>query len=167
MDLYEAITTRRSVRAYAADPVEDDKLLRVLEAARLAPSAANRQPIRIHVVRDAAVRQALREAYSQDWFVSAPVIICVSSRPSAAWHRSDGKCYADVDAAIAMDHLTLAARAEGLGTCWIGAFKPDALRAALALPDDLEPVAMTPLGYAADQPEPTPRKPLDEMVEYR
>jgi nitroreductase len=78
----------------------------------------------------------------------------------------DGKNYADVDATIAMDHLILAATAEGLGTCWIGAFRPERLREVLGIPGDLEPVALTPLGYAASQPSPTPRKPLDEICEY-
>jgi nitroreductase len=167
MEFHAVVSTRRSVRAYRSDPVEQDKLLRILNAARLAPSAANRQPLHVYVIRDEATRQALAAAYSQEWFVQAPVIVCVCSRPGEAWRRSDGKSYADVDAAIAMDHLILAAAAEGLGTCWIGAFKPDEVRRVLGVSDDLEPVAMTPLGYPAEQPGLRPRKELDEMVEYR
>jgi nitroreductase len=167
MDFYEVVEKRRSVRGYRKDPVEEDKLQRVLNAARLAPSAANRQPWRFFVVRDAALRAKLLEAYSQKWFVEAPVIICACARPSEAWERGDGKSYADVDVTIAMDHLVLAATAEGLGTCWIGAFKPDRLRSVLGLPPDLEPVALTPLGYPAGAAKPTRRKALDEIVEYR
>ncbi len=167
MDFHAVVSGRRSVRAYRSDPVEQDKLLRVLNAARLAPSAANRQPVHVYVIRDDGVRRALAAAYSQEWFVQAPVIVCVCSRPGEAWRRSDGKSYADVDAAIVMDHLILAAAAEGLGTCWIGAFKADEVQRILEVPDDLEPVAMTPLGYPAEEPGPRPRKELDEMVEYR
>ncbi len=167
MDFYDVIQRRRSVRAYRKDPVEDEKLERVLNAARVAPSAANRQPVHLYVVRSEALRAKMLEVYGQQWFVDAPVIICACALTSRAWVRGDGKSYADVDVAIAMDHLILAAEAEGLGTCWIGAFKADKARAALNLPKDQEPVAMTPLGYAAGPPRPTVRKPLDEMIEYR
>ncbi len=167
MDFYETIKRRRSVRAYRANPVEDEKLERALEAARIAPSAANRQPWHFYVIRDEPTRKALLEAYSQQWLADAPVVICACARPAEAWHRSDGKSYADVDVSIAMDHLVLAAAAEGLGTCWIGAFKPDELRQALDIPPELEPVAMTPLGYPDEEPSPRPRKPLSEIVEYR
>jgi len=167
MDFYEVIRGRRSVRAYRTDPVEEDRLRRVLEAARAAPSAANRQPWHFVVIRDAGLRARMLEAYSQPWFAQAPVIVCACARPAEAWQRGDGKNYSDVDVTIAMDHLILAAAAEGLGTCWIGAFKPDRLREVLGLPADLEPVALTPLGYPAQSPEPRPRKPLEEIVEYR
>lgn len=167
MDFYEVVEQRRSVRAYRDDPVEEEKLERILNAARLAPTAANRQPMQFYVIRDAAMRASMLEAYSQKWFAEAPVIICACARPGEAWQRVDGKNYADVDVTIAMDHLILAATAEGLGTCWIGAFKPDRLRELLDLPPELEPVALTPVGYPAAQPAPTPRKALDEIVENR
>ncbi|MCD6416801.1 MAG: nitroreductase family protein [Planctomycetes bacterium] len=167
MDFYKVIKGRRSVRAYRSAPVEEEKLRRILDAARLAPSAANRQPIRLYVIRDDGLRHDLLQAYSQQWFADAPVIICACHRAGEAWRRSDGKSYADVDLTIAMDHLVLAAAAEGLGTCWIGAFKPAVVRRILQIPEELEPVALTPLGYPAEMPSPTPRKPLDEIVEYR
>jgi nitroreductase len=167
MDFHDVLRRRRSVRAYRDEPVEEEKLGRVLEAARIAPSAANRQPWRFLVIRDPDLRERLLEAYSQPWFAAAPVIICACARPAEAWQRSDGKNYSDVDVSIAMDHLILAAAAEGLGTCWIGAFKPDRLREILDLPEDLEPVALTPLGYPAEGPEARPRKPLEEIVEFR
>jgi nitroreductase len=165
MDFYEVVERRRSVRAYRREPVEEDKLGRILEAARVAPSAANRQPLRFFVIREAAQRERMLDAYAQPWFAEAPVIICACTTPGTAWSRVDGKNYADVDLAIAMEHLILAATAEGLGTCWIGAFKPDKVRELLDLPPELEPVAMTPLGYAADEEKPTKRKPLDDLVE--
>ncbi|KPK65707.1 MAG: nitroreductase [Planctomycetes bacterium SM23_32] len=167
MDFYQVVKGRRSVRGYRPDPVEEQKLTRVLEAARAAPTAANRQPMKFYVLCDAALREQMLEVYSQPWFAEAPIIICACARPAEAWQRGDGKNYADVDVTIAMDHLILAATAEGLGTCWIGAFKADRLREILGLPDELEPVALTPLGYPAVVPKATSRKPLDELVERR
>ena len=166
MDFYDVIKQRRSVRAYRSTPVEQEKLARVLEAARLAPTAANRQPIQLYVIRKKELRRRLMEAYSQQWFADAPIIICACARPSEAWARMDGKSYADVDTTIAMDHLILAATAEGLGTCWIGAFNPERLREVLGIPTELEPVALTPLGYPAAEPGATSRKPLDDICEY-
>ncbi len=167
MEFYEVIRSRRSIRRYRPDPVQEDKLGRVLEAARAAPSAANRQPVLFYVIREAGLRSKLHAAYSLQWFTEAPVIVCACARPAEAWRRNDGKSYADVDVTIAMDHLILAAAAEGLGTCWIGAFKPEELRRILDIPDELAPVALTPLGYPAEQPKARPRKELDELVEYR
>jgi nitroreductase len=164
MDFYEVIQGRRSVRKYKTDPVDDDKLQRILNAARLAPSAANRQPISFIVVRDDKIKRKLKDAYSQEWFYTAPVIICACALPDKAWKRNDGKAYVDVDVAIAMDHLILAAAAEGLGTCWIAAFKPGIVKEVLNIPDDLEPLILTPLGYPETIPEPTYRKPLNEIV---
>ena len=167
MEFYEVVEARRSVRAYGDDPVEQDKLQRILKAARQAPSAANRQAFKFYVIRDEALRVEMLEAYGQPWLADAPLIVCACTYPGRAWRRSDGKSYADVDLAIAMEHLVLAAAAEGLGTCWIGAFKPDVVCRLLALPDDLEPVAMTPLGYPESLPPASPRKSLDDLVEYR
>lgn len=164
MDFYEVIQNRRSVRAYKPLPVEDDKLERILNAARLAPSAANRQPMSIIVIKDDNVKQRLKDAYSQTWFYTAPVIICACTMPGNAWKRSDGKIYADVDVAIAMDHLVLAASAEGLGTCWIAAFKLEIVKRVLNIPDNIVPLILTPLGYPETIPRPTYRKPLNEMV---
>jgi len=166
MDFHEVVRTRRSVRGYRPDPVEDEKLTRILEAARLAPTAANRQPFFFYVVRDAVRRSELARAYNQEWFTEAPVIVCACARPGEAWRRGDGKNYADVDTTIAMDHLVLAAAAEGLGTCWIGAFKPEPLRETLDIPPDMEPLALTPLGYPAQQPDAKPRKNMDQLVKY-
>lgn len=164
MDFYEVIRTRRSIRAYKRNSVEEDKLQRILNAANLAPSAANRQPIHFIIVKDDKTKQRLKDAYKQQWFFTAPIIICACSIPDKAWKRNDGKEYVDVDVAIAMDHLILAASAEGLGTCWIAAFKPKVVKEALNIPDNIEPVALTPLGYPEVIPEPTYRKPLSEIV---
>ncbi|MFQ5965500.1 MAG: nitroreductase family protein [Candidatus Scalinduaceae bacterium] len=164
MDFYEVIRKRRSTRSYKSDLVEEDKLLRILNTARLAPSAANKQPILFIVVKDDKTKRKLKDAYSQEWFYTAPIIICACAIPDKAWKRSDGKTYFDVDVAIAMDHLILAASAEGLGTCWIAAFKPKVVKEVLNIPDNLEPLILTPLGYPDIIPEPTYRKSLKEII---
>jgi nitroreductase len=167
VEFSELIEERYSVRAYKPDPVEDDKLQQVLEAARLAPTAANRQPFQIIVIHTADREAELRRIYNTDWFVQPPLVICACAIPAKGWVRKDdGKDYTDVDVAIVMDHLVLAATAAGLGTCWIAAFDPKAAREVLHLPDDVEPITFTPLGYPADQPRPKRRRALSELVRY-
>ena len=166
MDVFEAIANRYSVRGYRADPVDDDVLARVLEAARRAPTAANRQPFRIIVIHTRGREEDLARIYGRRWFTQAPLVLAVVALPSEAWRSGDGKSYADVDATIAMDHLILAATALGLGTCWVAAFDMAAARDVLGLPDDVEPVAFTPLGYPDKASARTDRMPLDELVRY-
>lgn len=166
MDFMETIKTRYSVRGYKPDPVEDEKLAAVLEAARLAPTAANRQPFRVVVIHTEGREDDLARVYERGWFTDAPLVLAVVSVPGEAWRRMDGKPYDEVDATIAMDHLVLAATALGLGTCWVAAFDPAAAREVLGLPDDVEPVAFTPLGYPAKERKAAPRRPLEELVKY-
>lgn len=166
MEFSDLVRKRYSVRAYKPDPVEDDKLQQVLEAARLAPTAANRQPFQIIVIRTAGREEGLRRIYARDWFVQAPLVICACGIPAQGWTRRDGKNYNDVDVAIVMDHLILAAADAGLGTCWIAAFDPAAAREVLGLPDGVEPIVFTPLGYPAGQAGPKKRKALSELVRY-
>jgi nitroreductase len=167
MEFSELIETRYSVRAYKPDPVEDEVLNQVLEAARLAPTAINAQPFQLIVIHTAGRGAELRRIYNWDWFVQAPLVICACGIPAKGWiRRRDGKNYTEVDVAIAMDHLILAATDVGLGTCWIGAFDPTGAREVLGLPDGVEPIAFTPLGYPADQPGPKERKALSELVRY-
>ena len=166
MDFFELVQKRYSVRAYKPDPVEEDKLGQVLEAARLAPTAANHQPFQIIVIHPAGREAELRRIYGKSWFAQAPLLIAICALPAQGWVRRDGKNYADVDVTIAMDHLILAAANLGLGTCWVAAFDPAAAREVLHLPADVEPIAFTPLGYPADQPRPKERKPLSELVRY-
>jgi nitroreductase len=166
MDFFNLIKQRYSVRAYKPDMVDDSKLQQVLEAARLAPTAANRQPFQLIVIHTADCKADIRRLYRRDWFSYAPLVIAMCAIPGPAWVRQDGKNYAEVDATIAMDYLILAAADLGLGTCWVGAFDPAAAREILRLPDGVEPIAFTPLGYPADQPKPKARKPLVELVRY-
>ncbi len=166
MEFSELIAKRYSVRAYKPDAVEEDKLRQVLEAARLAPTAANRQPFQLIVIRTAERKAELRRIYAREWFLQAPLVICACGIPQQGWVRRDGKCYVDVDVAIAMDHLILAAANLGLGTCWVAAFDPATVREVLRLPEGVEPLVLTPLGYPADAPKPKQRKALADLVRY-
>ncbi|MCA1900017.1 MAG: nitroreductase family protein [Chloroflexi bacterium] len=167
MEFTDLIAARYSVRAYRSDPVEDEKLQAVLEAARLAPSAANRQPIQIIVIHTAGREEELRSIYHRPWFIQAPLVIAVCAVSSQAWVRESDRFNARlIDASIAADHLILAAANLGLGTCWIANFNVKAARSVLRLPDEAEPVIFTPLGYPADQPGAKTRKPLTELVRY-
>jgi nitroreductase len=161
----QLIQIRYSCRAYKPDPVPDDLLRRVLEAARLAPTAANRQAFRVVVVPVRGREESLRRVNAKDWFVQAPLVIAACGVPAQNWVRKqDGKNYNDVDVSIVMDHLILAAADLGLGTCWIAAFDPAAAREVLSLQAGVEPIAFTPLGYPADAPTPKTRKTLSELV---
>jgi nitroreductase len=164
VDVFETISSRRSIRGYKPDLVDEAVLQRVLEAARQAPTAANRQPFRIIVIRVAGREDELARIYGRPWFTQAPLVLCVVAVPGEAWRRVDGKPYGEVDATIAMDHLVLAATALGLGTCWVAAFDPTAAREILGLPDDVEPLAFTPLGYPDKEAGATSRRPLDGLV---
>ena len=167
MEYSELIAIRYSVREYKPDPVEDEKLQRVLEAARLAPTAANRQPFQLIVIQTEGRQEEMLQIYHRDWFVSAPLIICAVGVPSRGWIRSEDKRrYLDVDVAIVMDHLILEATNQGLGTCWIAAFNSKIARSLLSLPDHVEPLIFTPLGYPADLPSPKERKSLKSLVRY-
>jgi nitroreductase len=166
MDTLETIDSRYSVRGYKPDPVDDETLGRVLAAGRQAPTAANRQPFRVIVIHTKGREAEVARIYGRRWFFSAPIVLGVVAMPGEAWRRMDDKPYDEVDATIAMDHLVLAATALGLGTCWIAAFDPDAAREVFGLPDEVELVALTPLGYPAKDPADTGRRPLEELVRY-
>jgi len=166
VDFIDLVKTRYSVRAYKADPVGKSDLNQVLEAARLAPTASNQQPFQLIVIRTEGREDELQKIYHREWFVQAPLIICACGIPDEAWTREEGKSYLDVDVAIVMDHLIMAAADLGLGTCWVANFDPEVTREILDLPDEIEPIAFTPLGYPADQPKPKVRKPMEELVRY-
>ena len=166
MELYEAIRKRYSVRAYQDRPVEQETLERVLEAARLAPSGSNRQPWKFVVVRDAQRRKQLVPACCDQAFVAeAPVVIAGVGVMADRMMRCDVPGD-PVDVAIALEHIALAATAEGLGTCWIGAFYQDKVRDVLGVPKDAKVIEVMTLGYPADQLKPKNRKPLGEIVCY-
>ncbi len=161
---------RFSTRDFLTKPVEEDKLLEILEAARISPSAVNRQPWHFVVVRDENLKEKIVEAYPRDWFAKAPVFIVACGDHTESWKRDDGKDYCDIDISIAVTHIMLAATDLGLGTCFVGAFDVDKCRQALKLPKHLEPIALIPLGYPAKKDSTkrfnTRRKALSEIVHY-
>jgi nitroreductase len=166
MELFEAIEKRRSVRAYQDRPVEKEKLERIFEAARLAPSACNFQEWRFVVVTDRQKRQALMEAANNQQFVGeAPVVLACCAETDKHVMRC-GECCYPIDVAIAIDHITLAAVALGLGTCWIGSFHPDRVRTILNIPQSVQVVELLTLGYPAGAPRPKNRKPVSEIRFY-
>ena len=166
MELKEVIEKRESIRDYEDKPIPQDKLLRVLEAARLAPSGSNRQPWKFVVVKDRQTRQKLAQAAEGQTFVGkAPVVIAaVTTMPELV--MICGVAEYPVDLAIAVDHLTLAAVDEGLGTCWIGAFSQEKVCDILKIPKSCRTVALLPLGFPKQPGRPKVRKSLDEIVCY-
>ena len=158
MDVFEAIRTRRSIRKYVQKPIPDDKLEMIFEAARLAPSAANRQPWRFVVVQDINRKKALAGvANNQTFLADAAAIVVAVGDPevSARWHERDPM--------IAIEHMALAAAALGYGTCWIGAFDEDAVKRLLKIPARIRIVALLPIGLPDEAPAPRPRKELSEI----
>jgi nitroreductase len=171
MDFLTLASNRYSIRGYDPQkPVEKEKLFRILESGRIAPSAANRQPWTIVVVQSKALLQALTTVYPAKWFADAPVVLIVKGRKNEAWkRRSDNYCAIETDLTIVMDHMILAATAEGLGTCWIAAFDEIKLRQILQLTDDEVVFAITPIGYPIGNEvvtRPKIRKTLEEITEW-
>lgn len=170
MNTFEkTVRERFSCRAYSPEIPADELIDAVLEDARLAPSACNRQPWRFIVIShgDAAGRKAVAEAYAREWIASAPTYIVVCGCPDEAWVRPfDGKNHLDIDLAIATEHICLSATAHGLGTCWVCHFDPDVLCRGLDLDSTLVPMAIVPIGFPAQgtvAPE-KKRKSLTDIV---
>ena len=167
---YELVGRRRSVRQYSPQAVEDEKLTRILEMGRCAPSAANCQPWHFIVLRKEGREEFDRRVLSKEGFRSAPVIIVVCVDPAKAWVRHyDGSNYAWVDAAIATTEMVSAATAEGLGTCWVAAFDPELVRELLDIPPHLQIVTLLTIGYPATPLQKTPknRKPSSEILHHQ
>ena len=167
MNVIDAIQTRKSVRHFLDKPIEDNTLQLVLGAGRLAPSASNRQEWRFVIVRDPETRQRLVDAARGQQFVGeAPVIIVACAATDDHIMPCGLPCFS-IDVAIALDHITLAAVEQGLGTCWIGAFNQDQVKQILGIPEEIRVVELMPIGYPAD---PTPiekrRLPLTTIIHY-
>ncbi len=171
MDFLSMVSNRYSIRGYDSTKfVRQETIVRILEAGRMAPSAANRQPWTFIVVQSDEARKKIYATYSAPWFVDAPVILIVKGRKSEAWNRkTDAYNAIETDLTIAMDHLILAATAEGLGSCWIAAFDEPKLRESLNLSEDEVVFAMTPLGYPVENKvitRPKSRKLLEDIVQW-
>lgn len=166
MEVFEALKERRSVRAYSSTPIEDYKILKVLEAARISPSAKNRQEWKFIIVKNDKVKQRLLPAVKGRRFVvEAPVIIAAcATEPS--FIMPCGQHAYTVDLSIAMSYMILEAQELGLGTCWLGGFFEDQVKEVLEIPENVRVVAITPLGYPAEKPKEKPRRSLKEIVCY-
>ena len=152
MNFIELATQRSSVRDFEKKPVEKEKLLYILEAARMAPSAVNFQPWKFIVVTKLELLELVQSMYHRQWLATAPVIIVALGNHLKGWRRkSDDKDFTEVDVVIAIDHLTLAATEQGLGTCWICNFDVEKCSRLLNIPDHLEPIALIPVGYPKEQ----------------
>ena len=170
MEFYEAINTRRSVRSYRNDPVPEEVLKRILDAARVAPSANNIQPWHFIVVKDEKrKKEVARLSFDQTFIAEAPVVIvCCGSKYHDRYSWISDNTYI-IDVSIAVDHLTLAARNEGLGTCWIGAFDHSGMKKLLEMPENYDVIVLTPLGYPRTNSVfrgTSSRKDLKEIVSY-
>ncbi len=165
MDIFQTIQKRYSVRKYQKRDVEDAKLTKIFEAARLAPSAKNLQEWRFVVARDEEVIEKLAEAAQQNFVRNAPVVIACCAETDG-YIMSCGLESYPIDVAIAIDHIALAATALGLGTCWIGKFDPDQVKEILKIPTDIIVVELLLLGYPADSPRPKKRLPLETIIKY-
>lgn len=167
MSVIDIARKRYSVRKFKDMEVEKEKILQVLEAGRLAPSAVNFQPCHFIVITDKDIKSKVAEAYSRQWFQSAPVIIVACGDHSQSWKRKDGKDHCDIDVAIAVDHMTLAATDLGLGTCWVCAFDAKKCHDILDLPEHLEVIALLPMGYPIEESEPEKkRKSIEDIVSW-
>jgi nitroreductase len=158
MDLFKAIETRKSIRKYKKKAISENHLGRILEAARLAPSAANKQPWRFVVVQNEKQRAKLAEAAnSQEFLRDAAAIVVAAADPevSASWHEKDTM--------IALEHMALAAAALGYGTCWIGAFDAEEIKNLLKIPEKMKIVALLPIGVPDQKPKAKSRKDFHEI----
>ncbi len=176
--MIESIKHRRSVRKFQEKPIEEEKLLEILEAARLAPSGNNKQPWVFIVIKNEENRKKVAQVTGEQlWIASAPVVIVAVADLSARSDRFEGQ-YLDEespqfdlkrsirDTAIAVEHILLEADNQGLGTCWCGAFRQKTIRPVLNIPDDKFVLAVIPVGYPAEQPKARPRKDLKAILRY-
>lgn len=166
MTVFEAIRKRRSIRKYRDRPVPASVLRKVLEAARLAPSAMNQQAWRFIVVRDRGKLRSLAAGCRWGAFVAEAPVALVFCGTDGRSIMTNGQRAATVDVSIAMSYVTLAATALGLGTCWLASYRQEPVKRLLGIPRKATIVAVTPLGYPAERPGPRPRKSLRQVVRF-
>lgn len=163
------VSDRYSCRSYSQEPVTREQILAVLECARLAPSACNKQPWKYVVIDESQLLEQVYAAYDRPWIKEAPAAIIVMGNRSEAWHRKhDGYDATDIDVAITTEHICLAATSMGLGTCWVCNFNPETVCSALNIPDEWEPLVIIPIGKPAEGisiPE-KKRKTVEELIQW-
>ncbi len=166
MEFYEVLKNRRSIRSYTAEPVSDEAIARIMEAVRLAPSGCNFQPFRFLFIRNGELRKKIASYYPYGWLDQPAVIVAAVGNSDAAWHRMDGgESIIELDIGIAMEHVQLAAAAEGLGACWIGAFPRKEINELLNITAPWSVVALSALGHPAKAASPRGNKPDNELFE--
>jgi nitroreductase len=171
MNILDLAKKRKSIRKYQTKQIEKEKLEYVLEVAKNAPSACNNQPWQFIVIQTQEKLAEIKTCYKRDWIKQAPTIIAICGNHETSWKRkdTDNKDHLDIDIAIAIDHMTLAATEQGLGTCWVCAFNENKCAEILNLPENIEPIALLPIGYPLISEEPikrTPRKELSETTTW-
>ena len=165
MEYMELLKKRRSIRRYKSDPVPDEDVQTILEAARLAPSWGNRQCWQYVVVTDESIKEKLA-GEERKWISEAPIVIVACADTRESGHKP-GMDYYMLDIGISFEHLILAATDLGLGTCWVGAFDEEAAKEALGVPGEIRVVAYTPLGYPNEKRgQVFNRKPLRDICFY-
>jgi len=170
MDVLDAIKGRRSIRAFKSKGIPKEIVEKLIDAARWAPSAGNIQPWEFIIVRKPQIKRRLAEAaLSQIFIEEAPVVIvvCADENSSSQGYGMRGKTlYCLQDTAAAIHNINLAAYSFGLGTCWVGAFREEEAKELLRIPLGVRPVALIPVGYPAEEPQPTSRRPIGQIVHY-
>ena len=168
MEFQDVVQTRRSIRAFSADPVEPAKLQAILKAMNQAPSAGNLQAYEVYQVTYPALRASVAQAAFMQMFIAdAPVILIFCANPARSADRYAERgitLYSVQDATIACTIAALAATDQGLGTVWVGAFDPEAVRKAASIPENLLPVAILPIGHPAENPSKRARRSLKDLV---
>jgi len=170
LEVFEAIKTRRSIRAFTNQEVSEEEVRNLIDAARHAPSAGNIQPWEFVIVRDSNRKHMLAAAALDQTFIEeAPVaiVVCANEIESRWGYGNRGATlYCLQDTAAATQNMLLAACALGLGTCWIGAFYEEEVRKVLNVPRGVRPVAIVPVGHPAEKPSPRPKRPMTEIIHY-
>ena len=167
MDFFDVLRTRRSIRAYKNAPVPAEAVEKIKEAIRLAPTGCNFQPFRFVFITNEEVRKQIAAAYPGSWMAKVPMIVAVIGNADAAWHRRDGgESIVEIDVAIAMEHLQLAAADCGLASCWIGAFDRKTVNKVLDIQPPCSAVVLAPLGYPAQEAAPRTSKSDEELFTF-
>ena len=167
MDFLELAKERYSVRMYSNQPIEKEKINRILEAGRVAPTAHNNQPQRIYVIQSEEAREKVKKCTRYSF--SAPCILLICYNEDESWYGPDNKL-GSIDASIVTTHMIMEATELGLGTVWVGSFNAEIAKSEFALPKNIIPVAFLPVGYPAEMAKPSPmhanRKDMSETVSY-
>ncbi|MBO7137301.1 MAG: nitroreductase family protein [Bacteroidaceae bacterium] len=162
--LLDVIRNRYSCRGYLDKPVEEEKIAYLKECMRMAPSAVNRQPWKFRIVRSQEGREKLQSCYSRSWFNEAPLYVLASVLHEQEWVRTDSKPHGNIDVAIAVEHLCLAATEQGLGSCWVCNFDAQRCHELFQMPDAEEPVVIIPIGYASSTEVPPKMRKVSQEV---